>query len=150
MKNFKQATVLKLSDHYIVHPDNTTMPGYGIASPPFRKFSISDSYIEITKAVLAALSGSKSNVPVNNYDDTNEYLRNLGIGSMEELHQHAICCAVHESDGTITFTPTINLGPVDGFDYKEDKKVEIKSSEDIEKIAIALEQSLNDCEVKIL
>ena len=146
MATKKRASIYKFSDHYIIHPDHTTKAGYGIATGPYVRFSMDKSSTDLAEGLREALNSGKMNVPNNKEYDTKAYLKSMGFKSLAELHKGSLLCSVDESNDTLTFFSTINVGSRDGFKFKTDKKIQIPANASVKDIGNAILEAFSKCE----
>lgn len=148
MNTIRRASIYKFPNYYIVHPDATTIAGYGTASGPYTKMPLDVDKLGLAKEVLTALERSKMNVSNAdvNKDDSGDYAKSMGFKSYRKLQENAIYCAVDERNDTITFFPSVNTHGSNGFEFFADRKVVISTKASVEQVANAIESALSQSE----
>jgi hypothetical protein len=114
----KKASAYQRKNHIILFAVSDTTAGVGIAAAPVLRVESSD-VTELGRAVLTALEGSQRNVPHPARDEWKEVaapvLKAADVKSWHALAKAAKNVDIRFDTNRVSFIPTRNLGPKDGF-----------------------------------
>jgi hypothetical protein len=114
----KKASAYRRKDHIILFAVSDTTAGVGIAAAPVLRVK-ADNVSELGRAILAVLEGSRSNVPHPTQDGWKEVaapvLKVAGVKSWNTFAKAAKNVDIRFDTNRVSFIPTKNLGPKDGF-----------------------------------
>ena len=112
----QHASAYEWHGRIILHPDSKTTSGFWIGSEPISSSDPGDP-IELGRAILSALGGSKGGVPDPSIwaDLTAPLLKFVGAKSFRAFFGSARSVSIELQDDRVTFTPYRNLGARDGY-----------------------------------
>ncbi len=141
----KYATIYKKDNSIIIHPESQTIMGVLLAQAPYIKISVDDTPEKLITSLFECLEASKENIPHPEKWSGDFFLKSIGIKTNKALHKNSLCCSVLMSKGLLEFTPTVNMGAIDGFEEKQDEKIVIGATETKEIIYEYLEKAFELC-----
>jgi hypothetical protein len=113
----KRATAYKRGDRILLHASSKTIDGVWVLTAPVLTEDRNNS-VRLGKAVLDALDGSKEGIdhPTSWTGVFDPVLRLAGVKSWNAFTRSAKCVEIEFGTNQVTFVPTKNLGPKDGFE----------------------------------
>jgi hypothetical protein len=112
----QHASAYEWNGRILLHPDSKTTDGVWVGGQPVSS-SDPDNPIELGRAVLSALAGSKEGVPHPSiWGDTSAFLLKFaGAKSFRAFFGSARSVSIESQDDRVTFRPYRNLGSRDGY-----------------------------------
>jgi hypothetical protein len=106
-----------------LHPDSRTTTGLWVGSEP-NASADPGNVVELGRAILLALSGSKDGVPHPSIweDLSAPMLKFAGAKSFRDFFGSARCVSIKLQDDRVTLTPYRNLGARDGIRTHKGKR----------------------------
>jgi hypothetical protein len=144
----KKASAYQRKNHIILFAVSDTTAGVGIAAAPVLRVESGD-VTELGRAVLAALEGSQQNVPHPTQDEWKEVaapvLKTADVKSWSTFAKAAKNVDIRFDTNRVSFIPTRNLGPRDGFAALPAEKVRTSAPTERE-LGLALMAAFGDAE----
>jgi hypothetical protein len=112
----QHASAYEWHGRIFLHPDSRTTTGLWVGSEPNASADPGNA-VELGRAILLALSGSKEGVPHPSiWEDKSAPLRKFaGAKSFRDFFGSARCVSIKLQDDRVTLTPYRNLGARDGY-----------------------------------
>jgi hypothetical protein len=146
----KSASLFKFKkkNRYLIHGLSNIKMGASIASEPFIWIDGAEGIEKVIKQLLIALNNNKVGLPNPASWEalSKEFIKSIGLKSMNELHDEVISLGVMEKDGKMIFTPLKNLGSRKGFINVSKDKIEVNLNAGEQEITKALNEALDRCE----
>jgi hypothetical protein len=141
----KMATAYKMGDRIFLHASCKTTAGVWILCRPVLAIDQGDLG-NLGAAILHALDGSQENVPhpIVWKDLFNPILQLARVKSWTTFAKSAKCVEIEFGTNRVSFLPTKNLGPKDGFEPLESKRR--NSSPTKEEAGVVLLAAFGDAE----
>lgn len=114
----KRATIYLRKGKYLIHASSRTIDGVWIVWQPTFALTEDESAEYLGRKIVAALDGSRSNVPhPSDWKSLSRPLLELGgVKSWATFCKSCVSAEVEEEGGRVAVVPTRNRGPKDGFE----------------------------------
>ena len=144
----KKASAYQRKNQVVLFAVSDTTAGAGIAATPVLCVESGD-VTELGRAILAALEGSRQNVPHPTRDGWKEVaapvLKVAGVNSWSTFAKAAKNVDIRFETNRVSFIPTRNLGPNDGFAALPVERVRT-SAPTVTELGLALIAAFGDAE----
>lgn len=112
----KSATIYKSDSKYVIHSEEKTTAGVGLACAPSFKLKPNAEDADLGIAIHNALDATKTNVPhpTDWKGHTAAFLKLVGAKSLSSLYRSSKCIGATEEQGNITLTPYVSDAPQRG------------------------------------
>ena len=142
----KYAAVYKIKSKLIFCSDAETTDGVSLSIPPYIQVESDAPSEDIVAAIREVLESSQRGVPHPKQNEWGEiskkHLEGLGIKSLSALHKKASNCSIKKDGNVLTFCPTINAGPTEGYKFIPEMNKSIAADAPPEQIVMALKEAL--------
>lgn len=142
----KYAAVYKIKNKLIFCSNAETTDGVGLSIPPYIEVESEAPSEDIAAAIREVLESSQRGVP---HPKTNEWggiskkhLQGLGVKFLSVLHKKASYCSIKKDGNELTFYPTLNAGPIEGYKFLPEMNKSIIADAPPEQVATALKEAL--------
>jgi hypothetical protein len=124
------AIAYKRGDQVYIHASSKTTSGVWILQPPVLAAAAQDNS-GLGRCVAEAMDVSREGIPhpsswAGAFDPI---LDVAGVASWDAFTDGVLCVGISVENGRMSFVPTKNLGPQQGFGYLKDKQIAISSTE---------------------
>lgn len=129
----KYAAVYKIKNKLIFCSDAETTDGVSISIPPYIEVESDAPSEDIAAAIRTVLESSQRGVP---HPKQNEW------GKISKKHLKSLNCSIQKDGNVLTFCPTINAGPTEGYKFIPEMNKSVAANAPPEKVVTALKEAL--------